>query len=91
MCECSLPQQPDYCTGLSLAERAEVVDDRDKVAARGPIAGVVAKGLLVLNGPVGMDPKSSFRLRGEVVLQQRPHPDHQTLELSALRSVETGR
>ena len=88
--ECRLSQQAGNSVGRRLAERPHVVDDLTEVAARGPIAGVVGKGLLVLDGPVEVDAEASLGLGSEVGFEHRARANDEPLELRSLRGVEAG-
>lgn len=91
MCERGLPQQASDSVGLRFSERADVVDDLDKVAACRPFAGIIREGLLVLDRAVDVDSKASFRLCTQVGLERRPRAGDQPLELSSLCGAEAHR
>ena len=72
-------------------QRAEVICDLDEVAAIRPVGRVIGEVVLVLDRSVCVNPKAAHQLSPEIVLEERARADHESLELSALSTAETGR
>src|SRR4051794_18916213 len=66
-----------------------MVDDRDQLAPRRPIAWVVGERVLVLDSPVDVYAKASFSLCAKVCFEYRAGPGDEPLELGSLCGIKS--